>query len=92
MEPTIAPAREPEFEGQFCCWATGAAVGLPAEVGVATGFMIVGAACGVEVATIGMVAIVGTCLMMRLASTPAPGIYCVVVSHALRSEDWSDSP
>lgn len=44
MEPTIAPAREPEFEGQFCCWATGAAVGLPAEVGVATGFMIVGAA------------------------------------------------
>lgn len=87
MEPTMAPAREPELEGQFCCWATGAAVGLPAEVGVATGFMIVGAACGVEVATIGTVAIVGTCLMTRLTSTPAPGIYFVVVRHALRSED-----
>lgn len=92
MEPTIAPASEPELEGQFCCWATGAAVGLPAEVGVATGFMIVGAACGVEVATIGTVAIVGTCLMTRLTSTAAPGIYCVVVRHALRSEYWVDSP
>lgn len=75
MEPTIAPAREPELEGQDCDCETGAAVGLPAEVGVATGLMIVGAACGVAVATMGTVDIVGTCLMTRLTSTPAPGIY-----------------
>lgn len=75
MEPTIAPARVPELEGQDCCCGTGAAVGLPAEVGVATGLMIVGAACGVAVATMGTVDIVGTCLMARSTSTPAPGIY-----------------
>ena len=75
MEPTIAPIREPELDGQDRCCETGAAVGLYEEVGLPTGLMIVSAACGVAVATLGTVEIVGSCLMTRLTSTPAPGIY-----------------
>lgn len=66
QEPWFEAAAGPAA-GAMVCWVF--------EVGVTRGLMIVGWASGVAVATIGTVAMVGTCRMTRFTSTRAPGIY-----------------